>query len=128
MSDQGSVGGVASYFTRKFEITESEVLAKQVVVPKDKRRIPGSREFGIHYSKATSGLDQVFGTARNFLTTSQEVETDQPCHNIQEMYVGNLQKLEVVKDHITKYNMVEPFKILVMIVSETENPELRWGD
>ena len=44
------------------------------------------------------------------------------------MYVGNLQKLKGVKYWITKYNMVDPFKILVMVDSDTKNPELWWGD
>ena len=44
------------------------------------------------------------------------------------MYVGNLQKLKVVKDQITKYYMVDPFKIPVMVTSDTENPALRWAD
>ena len=85
MSDQGSVGGTTSYFTRNTARTESEVLAKQVVVPKNKRGIPGSREFSIHYSKATGALKQVVGAARNFVPTSREGESDQPYHNIQEM-------------------------------------------
>ena len=52
ISDQGSMGGAAAYFTSKVARTESEVLAKQVVVQKDKRKIFGSREFSIHYSMA----------------------------------------------------------------------------
>ena len=128
MSGQGSVGGTTSYFTSNAARTESEVLAKQVVVPKDKCGIPGSREFIIHYSKATGALEQVFRAARNFVPTSQEGETDQPYHNIQEMYAGNLQKLKGIKDPITKYEMVDPFKIPVMVNSDTENPALRWGD
>ena len=36
------------------------------------------------------------------------------------MYVGNLQKLMGVKDQITKYDMVDPFRIPVMIDSDTE--------
>ena len=43
------------------------------------------------------------------------------------MYVGNLQKLKGVKDRITKYDMVDPFKIPVMVDSDTENPALWWG-
>ena len=117
-----------SYFTRNDAITESEVLAKKVVVPKDKRGITSSREFGIHYSKATGALNQVFGAARNFVPTIWEGETDQPYHNIQEMYVGNLQNLKGVKNIITKYNMVDPFNILVMINLETENTAFQWGD
>ena len=73
-------------------------------------------------------LEQVFGAARHFVPTSQEGETDRPYHNIQEMYVGNLQKLKGVKDRITKYDMEDIFKILVMIDSDTENPALRWED
>ena len=72
MSDQGSLGGTTSYFTRNVARTESEVLEKQVVIPKDKRGIPGSREFGIHYLKATGVLEQVFGADQNFVPTIQE--------------------------------------------------------
>ena len=43
------------------------------------------------------------------------------------MYIGNLQKLKVVKDRITKYDVVDPFKILVMVDSDTENLEFWWG-
>ena len=77
MSDKGSVGGTTFYFTRNASRIESKVLAKQVVVTKNKRGITSSREFGIHYSKATVALKQVFGAARHFVPTSWEVETDQ---------------------------------------------------
>ena len=93
-------------------------MAKQVVVLKGNRGIPGSREFGIHYLKAIGALEKVFGVARNFVPTSQERETDQPYHNIQEMYVGNLQKLKGVKYQIMKYDAVDPFNILVMVNSD----------
>ena len=33
-----------------------------------------------------------------------------------------------MKDQITNYDMVNPFKILVMVDSDTENPALWWGD
>ena len=124
MSDQRSVKGTKSYFTRNVTRTESEVLAKQVVVLKDNRGIPGSREFIIHYSKETISLEQVFWAAQYYVPTRQEGETDQPYHNIQEMYVGNLQKLKVVKDQITKYYMVDPFKTPVKVNPDTENPAL----
>ena len=44
------------------------------------------------------------------------------------MCVGKLQKLKGVKDRITKYDMVDPFKIPVMVDSDTENPALWWED
>ena len=78
------------YFTRTNARIESEVLAKNVVVPKDKRGPPGSREFGAHYSAATKSLAHMFGAAKNFMQTSREGETDNPYHNIQEKYVRNL--------------------------------------
>ena len=40
------------------------------------------------------------------------------------MYVGNLQKLKGVKDRITKYEMVDPFKVPFMVNSDTENMAL----
>ena len=64
------------HFTRTKARTESKVLAKQVVVPKDKRGPPGSREFGAHYSAATKALDHMFGAAKKFVPTSQEGETN----------------------------------------------------
>ena len=83
MSDQGLVGGTMSYFTSNVARAESEVLVKQVVVPKDKRRIPSSREFGIQYSKVMVALNMYSRQPGNFLPTSWEGETDQPDHNIQ---------------------------------------------
>ena len=35
------------------------------------------------------------------------------------MHVRNLQKLKGVKDRIMKYDMVDPFKIPVMVDSDT---------
>ena len=61
IANNGTGGG---YFVRNKARTESEVLAKHVVVPKDKRGIPGSRERGIHYSVATGALNTTFGAAR----------------------------------------------------------------
>ena len=44
------------------------------------------------------------------------------------MYVVNLQMIKGVKNRITRYDMVDPFKILVMAHLDTENPALWWGD
>ena len=44
------------------------------------------------------------------------------------MHVGSLQNLKGVKECITKYGMVNPFNIPVMIDLDTENPALWWGD
>ena len=54
-----------SYFTSNVARAESEVLVKQVVVLKDKRGIPGSRDFSIQYSKVMVVLKHVFGAARH---------------------------------------------------------------
>ena len=69
------------YVSRETARTEAEVLAKQVVVPKDKRGIQVSRDFGIHYSAATGALKQTFGAARHSVPTSREGEPDN-YHNI----------------------------------------------
>ena len=85
-------------------------MAKKVVGPKDKRGILGSRRRGIHYLTATGALEQKFGAARYFVTTSREGEPDK-YHNMQEMYVGNLHKLKGVSGRCVKYNMKYPIKI-----------------
>ena len=115
-------------FTRTNARTESKVLAKQVVVPKDKRGPTRSREFGAHYSAATKALYHMFGAAKHFVPTSREGENDNPYHNTQEMYVGNLQKLRSVRDRATKYDMMDHLRIPVMIDSLTTEPADRWGD
>ena len=81
------------YFGHSMARTETEVLALQVVVPKNKRGDPGSKRRGIHYSGATSALESKFGAARHFVLTSREGESGSDLyHNIEEMYVGNLHK------------------------------------
>ena len=68
--NSGGYGG--AYFSRTTARTEAEVLAKQVVMTKDKRGKPGSRERGIHYSAATGAITLKFSAARHFVPTSQE--------------------------------------------------------
>ena len=80
---------VGGYFIWNAARTESEVLAKQVVMTKDKRGIPGSRERGIHYLEETGALNLTLGAARKFGTTSQEEEPDNQYRKIQYMYVGD---------------------------------------
>ena len=72
MSGNTNTGMGGGYFVWNTERTESEVLAKQVVMPKEKHGIPGSRERGIHYLEATGALNPTFGAARNFVPTSWE--------------------------------------------------------
>ena len=102
-------------------------MAKHVVVPKDKRSIPGSRERGVHYSTATGALKKTFGAASNFGPTSREGEPDN-YHNIQEIYVGNLHKLKGVRNRCVKYDMKDPLKIPLMVDETTTDPAVRWGD
>ena len=115
------------YFVRNTTRTESEVLSKQVVVPKDKRSIPGSRERGIHYLEATGALDPTFGAARNFVPTSWEGESDNQYNNIEKMYVGNLHKSRGVRKRCVKFDMVDPLKFPTMIYVTTNNPSFQWG-
>ena len=70
----------------------------------------------------------MFGAAKHFVPKSREGETNNPYHNIQEMYVGNLQKLRSVRDCAKKYHMMDPLRIPVMIDSLTTEPADRWGD
>ena len=127
MSGTTNTGTGGGHFVRNTARTESEVLAKKVVVPKNKRGIPGSRERGIYYSEARGALDSAFGAARNFVPTSREGETDNQYHNIQEMYVGNLHKLRGVRERCVKYDMVNPLKVPTMIYVATIDPSLQWG-
>ena len=66
ITDTTNIVTRGGYFSRETTRTEAEVLAKHVVVPKDKCGIPGSRERGINYLAATGALDQTFGADRNF--------------------------------------------------------------
>ena len=81
MSITTYIGTGGGYFVRNTARTESEVPDKQLVVPKNKRDIPGSREHIIHYSELTCALDPTFGEARYFVTTSQEGEPDNQHHD-----------------------------------------------
>ena len=112
---------MGSYFSRATASTESKVLAKQVVVLKDKLRIPSLRERGIH-SLAVTSAHNFFGAARHFVPILCEGESYNIYHTIQKIYVGNLQKLKRVWNHIKKYYMVDPLKIPSTVDSETDYP------
>ena len=127
MSSTTNNGTGGRYFVRNTVRTESEVLVKQAVIPKDKHGIPGSREHGTHYLAATCALYRTFGAARHFVPTIQEGGPNNQYHNIQEMYVGNLQKLRGVRKRCVKYNMVVPLKVLTMIDVATTDPSFWWG-
>ena len=98
-----------------------------MVGPKDKRGIPGSRERGIHYLAATGALDPIFGAARHFVPTNREEEPGKQYHNIEEMYVRNLNTLKVVRKGCLKYYMVDTLQVPTMIDMVPTNPSLRWG-
>ena len=74
-----STGMVGGYFVWNAARIESEVMAKQVVVPKDKHGIPGSRERGIHYLAATGALTPTLGAAR---ILGPQVRRGEPTTNI----------------------------------------------
>ena len=107
MSGTTNTGTGGDYFVRNKVRTESEVLSKQVVVPKDKCSIPRSRERGIHYLAHTGALNPTFGAARHFVPTSWEGGPYNQYHKIQEMYVGNLHKLRGVRERCVRYDMVD---------------------
>ena len=71
MSGTKNTGIGGGYFFRNTARMESEVLPKQVVAPKEKRGIPGSRDLGIRYLTATGAIDPTFNADRNFLPTSR---------------------------------------------------------
>ena len=121
MTDTTNAGTGGGYFSQEAARTEAKVLAKQVIVPKDKRIIPGSRERGIYYLAATGALEQTFIAARHFVTKIWEGETD-TYHNTQEMYVVNPHTLKAVRDRCVKYDMNDTLKNPSMIDETTTNP------
>ena len=127
MTDTTNAGTGGGYFSQEAARTEAKVLAKQVIVPKDKRIIPGSRERGIYYLAATGALEQTFIAARHFVTKIWEGETD-TYHNTQEMYVVNPHTLKAVRDRCVKYDMKDTLKNPLMIDETTTNPVVQWGD
>ena len=127
MTNTSNAGTGGGYFSQETARTEAKVLAKQVVLLKDKRGILGSRERGIFYLAATGALKQTFGAANHFVPTSWEGEPDN-YHKVQEMYVGNLYKLKGVRDRYVKYNMKDPLKIPLMVNETTTNTAVQWGD
>ena len=107
--------------------TDSEVLAKQVVVTKEKHGSPGSRERGIGYLAATGALGPTFSAVRHFVPKSWEGGPANQYNNIQEMYLGNLHKLRGVRKRCVKYNMMDPLNVPAIIDVVTNDPSFRWG-
>lgn len=119
------------YFSRSTARSKSEIVAKQVSVPKYLRGDPGSTQRLKNEARATEALASKFGAAKHFVTHSQGGEPDTGNNNyanIQEELIGNGLKLKKLSQRMTQFDMMDCIMIPALKDETTDDPGDRWGD
>jgi len=99
----------AKKFVRAIPLNANDVEEVEILIPKDARGIPGSKEYLLNQKMATESLEHQFGVPSHLVTDKGVAEDgDQVKHlYIQQQYVGNLAKIDQAKIHILKYDMLD---------------------
>ena len=132
MSDtQDVVNQLKNFFVDSSPISELDFAKNQVIIPKNKRGIEGSKEYSSAYALATAALSPKLGAAKHFVTKSEDGKADPGnavYRNIQEQFVGNYSKIEDAQKHCVGYDFMEI--VLVRKVSNQSATALweKYGD
>jgi hypothetical protein len=128
---QDVVNQLKDFFVDSSPISELDFAKNQVIIPKNKRGIEGSKEYSSAYALATAALSPKLGAAKHFVTKSEDGEADPGnavYRNIQEQFVGNYSKIEDAQKHCVGYDFMEI--VLVRKVTNQSATALweRYGD
>ncbi len=104
------------------------ISARQVICPKNKRGVQGSRDYSRHHEAATNALPKLFGTAKHYPTKNADGGLSYKYKDIQSEYVGNLDKLKLFRKCMEAFDMLDPFLIPIWTNSMAISIVNCWGD
>lgn len=112
-------------------LSDSEAAASSgVIVPKKSRGDVGSREYLRYMSEATMALESKMG-APSHMVSSRDGEAedgDETRHRyIQETYVSNLQKVDLVSKRCIEFDFMDIILIPEKVDNFTSNPKLKYS-
>jgi hypothetical protein len=119
------------YFIDTTAVAEEVFLQNQVVIRKDKRGAPGSKEFNKAYQLITEPLEHKFGAAKHFVVSSSEGEVDNDntkYKTIQDQFVGNLTKLDPAELRCIRYDLMDILNVPLLRDKSATSPAARWSD
>ncbi len=133
---QGAGSSVASrsviptenYFNESARRSHREILERKVICPKEKRGPQGSRDYCRTHAAATAALPELFGAAKHFRTKNFDGELAYKYKDIQSEYVGNLDKLKLLRKLMIAYDLYNPFMVPLWIEPQAIGVMNRWGD
>ena len=91
-STQDAINQLKHFFVDSSPNNEFDFAKNEVIIPKNKHGIEGSKEYSSAYVLATAALSTKLGAAKHFDTKSDDDKADPrnaAYHNIQEQFVGN---------------------------------------
>ncbi len=111
MSDtQDVVNQLKNFFVDSSPISEFDFAKNEVIIPKNKYGIEGSKEYLSAYALATAALSPKLGAAKHFVTKTEDSEADMGnavYRNIQEQFVGNYSKIDDAQKNCIGYDFLE---------------------
>jgi hypothetical protein len=123
-----SIIPTSNYFDASVWCSHHVVSAWKVVCPKEKCGAQGLRSYSCRHSAATTALPELFGAVKHFCTKKADGELSYKYKDIQSEYVGNLDKLKLLRKRIDAFDMFDPFLIPVWIDPHAFSVMDRWGD
>jgi len=123
--------GLKALFSRPSALPDEELTSNEVVVAKGDRGSKGSKELQRAYEAATKPLSPPFGVAKHFVTTSSDGETESgnlKYDHIQELFVGNVTKIENAHKRCVRYDMMLVVQIPELKDETATHPSERWEE
>ena len=102
------------FFSAEADTDDAELEKDRVLIPKELRGTPGSKDYINNMVKATTSIEHKFGVAYHFVSSQNgEVEEGNQTKQqfIQDTYITNLTKLDDLDSHMQKYDMKDQFFI-----------------
>ena len=102
------------FFSAEADTDDAELEKDRVLIHKELRGTPGSKDYINNMVKATTSIEHKFGVAYHFVSSQNgEVEEGNQTKKqfIQDTYITNLTKLDDLDSHMQKYDMKDQFFI-----------------
>ena len=91
-------------------VEDNMLLENNIILPKDKRGLPGSKEYKSAYAAATESMEVKFGAPHHFVSSrdGEDAEAGNQTENkqVQELLVSNIAKVKAAQLRAEQYDMM----------------------
>ena len=121
--------GEAASFDLKWasnEVGDDELLESHVILAKDKRGSPGSKEYKSAYAAATEPMDVKCGAPHHFVSSrngeDREADNQTEGNQVQTFLVSNIAKVKAAQLRAEHYGMMSVVQVQEILNARAMNP------